>query len=132
MTTLFFVDEDVAMAIHDLQLAEHGGLQGVRDRGLLSSALARPRNAAAYGENDLAVLAAMLAFGIARNHPFIDGNKRTAFVVMQLFLRLNGQRMAVDHVDATVTFLRLASGDLPEEALCGWIRRHLVAWTAQA
>jgi death-on-curing protein len=89
------------------------------------------RNAAAYGENDIAVLAAMLAYGVARNHPFLDGNKRTAFVVMQLFLRRNGFRIAVDHVDATVTFLKLAAGDLPEDHLAQWIRRHLQQWRAQ-
>jgi death-on-curing protein len=96
----------------------------------LSSALARPRNAAAYGESDIAVLAAMLAYGVARNHPFLDGNKRTAFVVMQLFLRRNGFRLAVEHVDATVTFLKLAAGDLPEDELKKWIRQHLQPWQA--
>jgi death on curing protein len=130
MTELVFVGEDIALAIHDMQIAEHGGITGARDLGLLSSALARPRNAAAYGESDIAVLAAMLAYGVARNHPFLDGNKRTAFVVMQLFLRRNGFRLAVDHVDATVTFLRLAAGELPEDELARWIRGGMQPWQA--
>ena len=125
MTAYVFIEEAIAIAVHEAQLGEHGGIPGTRDAGLLQSALARPRNLALYGEADVASLAASLAYGIARNHPFLDGNKRTAFVCSQLFLRLNGHRLQVDHVDATMTFLRLASGDISEEALGEWMRKHL-------
>jgi death-on-curing protein len=129
MTGFIFVEEALAIAIHEAQLAEHGGITGLRDLGLLQSALARPLNLSSYGEADLPALAAALAFGIARNHPFLDGNKRTAFVCSQLFLRLNGRRLNVDHVDATLTFLKLAAGEVSEEALAAWMRRHLASFT---
>jgi death-on-curing protein len=116
---------DVVLAIHDAQLAEHGGSSGLRDRGLLESALARPQHLAAYGEPDIAALAAAYAFGIARNHPFVDGNKRTALVAMETFLALNGHDLAVDDAACVVTMLRLAAGELEEQALADWIRQSL-------
>jgi len=123
--TPVWIDEAVVLAIHDEQIAEHGGGAGLRDRGLLESALARPRNLAAYGEPDAAALAAAYAFGIARNHPFVDGNKRTAFVVMETFLELSGSALSADDADCVTTMLALAAGDLGEDALAAWIRDRL-------
>jgi death-on-curing protein len=121
-----WISDSVVYAIHEAQLAEHGGIAGVRDEGLLSSALARPQNQAAYGENvDAASLAAAYAFGIARNHPFLDGNKRTAFVVMELFLNLNGWILNASDTDCISAMLSLAAGELAEKALATWLRRHL-------
>ena len=116
---------DVALAIHDRQLAEHGGLAGLRDRPMLESALARPVNQWAYGEDDPAKLAAAYAFGIARHHPFGDGNKRTAWVLARLFLRINGHELLFDGQDAIETVLDLAGGTLAEDALADWFREHL-------
>ncbi len=123
-----WVREDVVQAIHWRQLAEHGGEPGVRDDGLLSFALARPKNLPAYGEQEpnMAALAAAHAFGIASNHPFLDGNKRTAYVVCRTFLRLNGCDIEASPEEKYLTFLRLASGELTEEALAEWMRHHLV------
>ncbi|MBS0444858.1 MAG: type II toxin-antitoxin system death-on-curing family toxin [Proteobacteria bacterium] len=115
---------DVLRAVHDEQLAEHGGAAGVRDEGLFESALARPRHLAAYGDPDHAELAAAYGFGLARNHPFIDGNKRTAFVAVELFLVLNGYRLDATDVDCVVTMLALAAGDIDESAFADWIRAH--------
>ena len=113
------------LAIHEAQLAEHGGMAGVRDENLLASALARPHNVEAYGDKpDVAALAAAYAFGIARNHPFFDGNKRTAFVLMELFLNLNGWRLEGSDADCITTMLALAAGDLSEENLASWLREH--------
>lgn len=122
-----WVSETVAIAIHDEQLAEHGGSSGVRDAGLLQSALARPRNAASYGSPCAAELAATYAYGIARNHPFIDGNKRTALVVSELFLALNGFALTADDAECVTTFLALADGSLSEGDLAAWFRTHIVA-----
>lgn len=119
-----WIDRAVILAIHDAQLAEHGGLSGTRDLGLLDSALSRPPHLDAYGEPDAAALAAAYAYGIARNHPFLDGNKRTAFVAAELFLRLNGQRLGADDADCVLTMLALAAGDLDEDAFAAWLRRH--------
>lgn len=116
-----------AMAIHDRQLSEHGGGTDVRDVGMLESALGRPINRWAYGEDDPCALAAAYAFGIARNHPFIDGNKRTAWVLARLFLALNGVTIAFAAEDAIQTVLALASGDLSEDELADWFRGHLAA-----
>ena len=113
------------MAAHDRQLAEHGGGAGLRDAGALDSALARPRNRWEYGEDDLAVLAAAYAFGIARNHPFVDGNKRTAWVVARGFLRLNGLKFESEPLDVINTVLALAAGELAEDELADWFRTHL-------
>ncbi|SRR5579862_4051187 len=121
-----WVLESVALAIHEAQLAEHGGISGVRDAGLLSSAMARPQNLAAYGNRpDAADLAAAYAFGLARNHPFLDGNKRTAFVVMELFLNLNGWTLSADETECISTMLSLAAGDLPEKNLATWLRSRI-------
>lgn len=118
--------DDVVLAIQRRQLAEHGGREGVRDPGLLASALARPRQLLAYADPapDLAALGAAYAFGILRNHPFIDGNKRTALVVMRTFLRLNGLDLAASQEEKYQTVLRLAEGQLSEEEFAGWIRAH--------
>ncbi len=120
-----WVDETVVMAIHDRQLAEHGGSEGLRDPGLLASALARPQNAAAYGTPDAAELAASYAFGIAKNHPFIDGNKRTAWVVARLFLAANGRTLTFSPADAVATVEALAAGVLGEQQLAGWFRDRI-------
>lgn len=121
-----WIGVEVTLAIHDRQLAEHGGGEGLRDAGLLESALSRPRNAWGYGEPDLADLAAAYAYGIARNHPFIDGNKRTAWMLARLFLRDNGQVLAFQKVDAVRTMMTLAAGDLPEHELAAWFRERIV------
>lgn len=115
---------DLLLAVHDAQIAEHGGGEGVRDLGLLESAMARPLNLAAYGEPDLAALAAAYGFGIARNHPFVDGNKRTAYVAVETFMALNGLLVTASDADCVVTFLALAAGELSEEALAAWLRDH--------
>jgi death on curing protein len=125
MTRLNWLDREIVLAIHEEQLAQHGGGVGIRDEGLLDSALARPRNLAAYDpEADIAALAAAYAFGIARNHPFIDGNKRTAYVAMELFLVEHGLLLTAEDGDAVLTFLALASGDLDEDRLAAWIRAN--------
>ncbi|MCZ6794394.1 MAG: type II toxin-antitoxin system death-on-curing family toxin [Planctomycetota bacterium] len=128
MAAPVWIREDVVRAIHQRQLAEHGGQTGIRDTGLLASALARPRNLLAYSEDDpgLPALAAAYAFGIARNHPFLDGNKRTAFVVSRVFLVVNGKDLDASREEKYLTFLKLASGDLSEERFAAWIREHLV------
>ena len=105
-------------------MAEHGGPVGIRDRGLLESALFRPQNLIGYGDPDLAALAAAYGFGLARNHPFIDGNKRTAFTVMELFLALNGQELIADDPSCIVTILKLAEGSLTETEFADWIRAN--------
>ncbi len=114
-----------ALAIHDRQIAEHGGLSGVRDLALLDSALSRPVNIWHYGEDDVSQLAAAYAFGIARNHPFSDGNKRTAWVLARLFLALNGYTLAFNAQDAIATVIALAAGELSEDELASWLREHL-------
>ena len=121
-----FLSAEVARAIHDRQLAEHGGLAGVKDDGLLQSAIARPLNKHGYGETDLCAVAAAYAFGIARNHPFADGNKRTAWVMARVFLKLNAVIIAFDKADATRTMLSLAAGELSEEAMADWFRQRVV------
>jgi death-on-curing protein len=121
-----WVVDNVALAIHEAQLAEHAGLPGLRDEELFLSAMARPQNLATYGENpDAADLAAAYAFGLARNHPFLDGNKRTAFVVMELFLNLNGWILEADDVECISTTESVASGDLSEANLAAWLRSHI-------
>ena len=116
---------EVVLAVHEQQIAEHGGAPGLRDRGMLESALARPQQKAAYGEPDLADLAAAYAFGIARNHPFVDGNKRVAFVALELFLRINGFELVADDLACLAVMLDLAAGELEEEALAAWVRARL-------
>ena len=122
-----WLDGELALAIHDRQLAEHGGGIGVRDAGLLDSALARPINRWTYGDGDLAALAASYTFGVARNHPFVDGNKRTAWVLARLFLMVNGHRLAFEADAAIRTMLAVAAGELSEEELADWFRIHLLA-----
>jgi death on curing protein len=121
----WWLDERVALALHDRQLAEHGGPSGVRDAGGLGSALARPINRWAYGEDDLCALAAAYGFAIARNHPFADGNKRTAWVSIRLFLRKNGVTLAFTEIEAIALVQALAAGALDEEGLADWLRDHL-------
>jgi death-on-curing protein len=126
MTGWIWVDPTVVLAVHEEQLAEYGGSAGIRDAGLLESALARPKNLAAYGEPDVAELAASYGFGIARNHPFVDGNKRTAFVSVELFLRLNGYRLSADDTACVLTMLAVAAGEMNEASFADWLRRHYV------
>jgi len=117
--------ESIVHAVHDEQLAEHGGLQGTRDLTLLQSALARPQNLASYGEPDIAELAASYGYGISRNHPFNDDNKRTAFVAVELFLMLNGYELVADDGACVLTMLDVASGNITEEAFASWIRDNI-------
>jgi death-on-curing protein len=119
-----WLSRDLILAIHDEQIAEHGGAAGVRDPGLLDSALARPLNRAGYGDPDIAELAALYALAIARNHPFIDGNKRTAYVALETFLALNGVAFPVSDVEATITTLSMAAGDIDDATFIAWVRRH--------
>ena len=111
-------------AMHDKQLTEHGGARGIRDEGLLESALSRAANAHAYGETDLCALAANYAFGIARNHPYIDGNKRTAFLAAYTFLGLNGLRLIADEDDVVETMLAVAAGEMDEKTFAAWLRAN--------
>jgi death-on-curing protein len=125
-----WLDRRVMLAVHEEQLAEHGGASGIRDEGMFDSALNRPLNLAAYGEPDVAALAAAYGFGLARNHPFVDGNKRTAFVAVELFLWLNGQQLVADDASCVLTMLALAAGDLSEDAFADWLRSHTQPRTA--
>ena len=117
-----WLSRQLVLAVHDEQLAEHGGASGLRDEGLLESALARPLNRAGYGDPDTAELAALYAIAIARNHPFVDGNKRTAFAALFTFLDLNGLTFAPTEVDATLTMLAMAAGEMPDAAVIEWVR----------
>jgi len=123
--TWVWIDPAVILAVHDEQLAEHGGAAGVRDAGLLESALARPRNLAHYGQPDACELAAAYAFGLAKNHPFIDGNKRSAFVATELFLMLNGWRLTAGDADCVMVMLRLAAGEVDEASFAQWHLDHV-------
>jgi len=118
------IDPVVIRAVHEEQLTEHGGGVGARDEGLLESALARPLQLAAYGDPDVAALAAAYGYGLAKNHPFIDGNKRTAFVAVELFLALNGSVLTASDADCVMTLLAVASGELDEAGFADWIRRN--------
>jgi death on curing protein len=120
-----WLGRDLILAIHEEQIAEHGGGEGLRDLGLLESALARPLNLAAHGSPDLAALAAALGYGLARNHPFVDGNKRTAFVAVETFLALNGLDLTAGDAECVVAMLDLAAGELPEEGFAAWLRDNL-------
>ena len=124
MTEPLWIEPALVLAIHDRQLAEHGGAEGLRDESLLLSALARPPNHLAYAEADTLVLAAKYTAGIVRNHPFIDGNKRTAFVVGILFLELNGHRFTASEEVAAQAVLDLASGNIDEDRYCTFLRAN--------
>lgn len=126
MTNWRWIDKRALILLHDESLAEHGGASGMRDEGLLDSALARPLNQAAYGEPDFATLAASYGFGVAKNHPSVDGNKRAAFLCVGLFLYLNGYRLRAAQAEATAAMLELAAGELDEAAFAEWLRRHAV------
>jgi death-on-curing protein len=123
-----WIRDAIVLAIHRRQLAEHGGGECVRDQGLLTSAMARPKNLLAHSEAvpNLPELAAAYAFGLARSHPFVDGNKRTAYVVCRTFLKLNGVDLQATHEEKYITFLRLAEGRMSETELAGWIRQRFI------
>jgi death-on-curing protein len=114
------------LAVHDEQLAQHGGASGIRDMGLLESALSRPANRAAYGDPDIAEPAALYAIALARNHPFVDGNKPTAYVALELCLRLNGLRFPVSDAEAAVVMLQLAASEISDEEFTTWVRQNAV------
>ena len=120
-----WLDLNIVLDVHAEQLALFGGADGIRDQSLLESALARPQNKHAYGETDLAALASSYAFGIARNHAFVDGNKRTAFMTAALFLERNGHRFAANEVDATLKTLALAASDIDEAEFAAWLRENV-------
>jgi death-on-curing protein len=131
---IVWIDRMLALALHERQLSEHGGGEGVRDESLLESALARPQQLFAYGNPppDLAALAASLAYGLARNHPFVDGNKRTAAVACELFLALNGATLQADNVELYPVYLSLAEGSLAENELADWLRPRLLTQARNA
>jgi death-on-curing protein len=122
-----WLSRQLIIAIHDEQLAEHGGAPGMREEGLLESALARPLNRAGYDDPDIAELAATYAIGIVRNHPFVDGNKRTGFAALFMFLGLNGAEFEPPEVDATMAMLRLAAGEMTDAEFAAWVRSHVRA-----
>lgn len=125
-----WIKYETVLALHNRQIAEHGGSEGIRDDGLLLSALARPENLFAYGENiDVASLAASYAFGIAKNHAFVDGNKRTAMVTAITFLNLNGADFEAPMPEVYTKFLGLAEGIVSEEELAGWLRERLIPYS---
>lgn len=125
---IIWISKTLAVAIHERQLAEHGGGTGLRDEALLDSALARPQQLFAYGDPppDLAALAASLACGLARNHPFVDGNKRTAAVCCETFIRLNDANLVADDLALYPVYIGLAEGSLSEEDFAAWLRKHIV------
>lgn len=120
-----WLNRQALLLLHEESLAEHGGAPGLRDEGLLDSALVRPLNLPAYGTPDLAELAAAYGVGLAKNHAFVDGDKRAAFLAVGLFVRVNGQRLEATQVEATMTMLGVAAGDVEEAAFAAWIRAHL-------
>ena len=119
-----WIDAAILLAVHDEQLVEHGGISGIRDTGMFESALSKPQNLATYGEPDFAELAASYGFGLAKNHPFLDGNKRTAFVAVELFLRLNGYLLEADDAACVLTMLAVAAGEMDEVNFAAWIRQN--------
>lgn len=124
MTRWVWIDKRALLLLHDESLAEHGGAAGMRDEGLLDSALARPLNLVAYGDPDVFDLAAAYAVGVAKNHPFVDGNKRAAFLAAGLFLALNGKRLTASQFDATTTMLGVAAGQVDEPSFARWLRAN--------
>jgi death on curing protein len=119
-----WIDRRLLILLHDESLAMHGGASGIRDEGLLESALARAPNLAHYGQPDLAELAAAYAYGLAKNHPFVDGNKRAAFLAVGLFLGINGRRLTASQAEATVAMFSLAAGDIDEPTFAAWLRER--------
>ena len=123
---IVWLEKRSLLILHDQTIMKHGGSRGIRDEGLLESALARPQNLLAYQENvTLAALAASYAFGIAKNHPFVDGNKRAAFGALGMFLKANGWNLTATKADAALTILKLAASELTEDQLAAWIESHL-------
>ena len=122
-----WIDKQALLLLHGESVAEHGGATGMRDAGLLDSALARAANLAAYGDPDIAALAATYGYGIARNHPFVDGNKRAAFLSVGLFLALNGYRLVTSQAEATVVIFALAAGEIDEAEYAAWLREHVMS-----
>ena len=122
-------DKRALLLLHDESLAEHGGLPGLRDEGLLDSALARPLNLAAYGDPDACELAASYCAGLAKNHPFVDGNKRAAFLALGLFLYMNGHRLNATQAEATLAILAVAASEWGEATLAAWLREHIAPRT---
>ncbi|HVA26750.1 MAG TPA: type II toxin-antitoxin system death-on-curing family toxin [Candidatus Baltobacteraceae bacterium] len=122
-----WLDEDVVLAIHEAQIAEHGGGAGLRDRGLLVSALERPKNSAQYSGADVPELAALYAIGIIRNHPFVDGNKRVGAVLLDVFLELHHVELTATDGELVEAILGVASGTLSDEAFTAWVREHCSA-----
>jgi death-on-curing protein len=120
-----WIDRRLLVLLHDESLAQHGGAAGLRDEGLFESALARPLNLAAYGEPGVAELATAYAFGLAKNHPFVDGNKRAAFLSVGLFLGLNGWRLTATQAEATVAMFGLAAGEIDEPTFAAWLRQRI-------
>ena len=125
-----WISKQALLLLHDESLSEHGGGAGIRDEGLLDSALARPLNVVGYADPgeppDIATLAASYGVGLAKNHPFVDGNKRAAFLAVGLFLYLNGHRLQAAQADATLTMLAVAAGDLSEDDFAAWLRQHAI------
>ena len=122
-----WIDQRLLVLLHDESLAMHGGASGLREAGLLESALARPLNLAVYGEPDVAALAASYASGLAQNHPFVDGNKRAAFLSIGLFLGLNGRRLTASQAEATVAMFGLACADVDEATFAAWLRERIAS-----
>jgi death-on-curing protein len=120
-----WIQREALMRLHAMCLVQFGGLSGLRDEGLLESALSRPKQLAHYAQPELPDIAAAYTFGLAKNHPFADGNKRTAFLALGLSLRLNGYRLTASQPEATRTILLLAAGELSEQDLATWIRSHM-------
>jgi death-on-curing protein len=119
-----WLDETVVLAIHEAQIAENGGMSGVRDHGLLASALVRSQNAAAYSKTDIAGLAALYALGVIRNHPFIDGNKRVGMVLLETFLELHNHKLAASDDDLLATIRAVAAGEMSDEDFSAWVRER--------
>ena len=120
-----WIDRRALLLLHDESIAEHGGAPGLRDEGLFESAMARPLNLAAYGQPDVAELAAAYGVGLAKNHAFVDGNKRVALLAVGLFLALNGQRLVTTQAEATVVMLDVAAGVMDEASFATWLRAHI-------
>lgn len=125
MKDWIWIDPEILLIAHDEQLVEHGGASGIRDRGLLDSALARPKNLAAYGKPDAAALAAAYVYGLAKKYAFVDGNKRTALIALEYFLELNGFVLTADDAQCVLVILSIAAGSLTEEELADWTRHHM-------